>query len=827
MKTDKESTSYILGQRLWKTLNSNPAFTRQLSTSTSTSTSIILLVILSLTFWIRTQGVDGIPEGQFSSNDAYVFYTQAQTISKQGHLPDRDMHRWLPNGRDNRQFLSLYAYTLAYTHKAIAHFFHKVTLYHVQLYAPVICFILGLTVLLLFLIRSYGHLFATIVGVLLATFPGTIARSTAGFSDRDAWCWMLAIFAIVTYLHKERKQPGLRKYLETALCGFIVLLGGLSWEAFGIFVLIILSAEIWKFCTTDTEDNLKEYVLWILMFVPWLYLISPIYRSGYGFSTHVAPLMLAPPLVLLALKSIKHLLLRFAKRLRPYARQIAWVLTLFGIIAGSIYVISQYNTFATTAFAFMENRLMKTVSELNDPGLIDWVDRYGSMFIIGSIGLISTVAYIWKWNSFPLVIGFSLFCTTIFLRDPLSNWIGPLGESFIFIGAFALTVIGFGIVMTRKQQQRYELDLIILLVWCFLWGYFTRTGIRYVFFVGLPLAIGTTILLKSITTFTNTEQKSIQILKHTFQTKHITVGLTCCILSLLLFWGPAGGYATGTIQAAAKREAIPGRGKLIQAYTWIKSELPHDTTVMAAHWTYGIKLNVLANVKTITDSDHYLPHWIHLYFRHVFCAQSETEALFFLKTHDATHLMISSVELVPNAIENSFVGSDEYLDRHFSLYHLQPQPTAPGIQYSLKPDMRQTPPFIHTTTLNKIDVIGTDLKNLSIIATFEKEEEPIQLPYVAFHGDKRISPSQSIDTEKGGLVFLFDKKKALRSSLYIPQIGWNSLAVKLFMRGEHSSAFEKVHTVPTYEKGTHPAIQIWKINYPDNIKPHPKYLVTE
>ncbi len=822
METDKKSTHHFFGQRLWKILNQNPKVFKRLGTIA------ILLSILSLTFWIRILGVEGIPEGQFSSNDAYVFYSQAQTISKQGYLPDRDMHRWLPNGRNNQQFLSLYAYTLAWTHKAIALFFHKVTLYHVQLYAPVICFILGLTVLLLFLIKSYGHLFAMIVGVLLATFPGTIARSTAGFSDRDAWCWMLAISAIVIYLHKERMQHGeKRKYIATVICGFLIFLGGLSWEAFGVFVLIILSAEIWKFCTTDTEDNLKEYVLWILMFVPWLYLISPIYRSGYGFSTHVAPLMLAPPLVLLVLKSIKHLLPRFVKQLRPYTRQIAWVLTLFGIIAGSIYVISQYDTFATTAFAFMENRLMKTVSELNDPGLIDWVDRYGSMFIIGSIGLISTVAFIWKWNAFTLVIGFSLFCTTTFLRDPLSNWIGLLGESYIFIGAFALTVIGFGIVMTRKQQQRYELDLIILLVWCFLWGYFTRTGIRYVFFVGLPLAIGTTILLKSITTFTNTEQISIQILKHTFQTKHITVGLTCCILSLLLFWGPAGGYATRTIQAAAKREAIPGRGKLIQAYNWIKSELPHDITVMAAHWTYGIKLNVLANVKTITDSDHYLPHWIHLYFRHVFCAQSEIEALHFLKTHNATHLMINSVELIPNAAENSWVGGDEYLDRLFSLYHLLPQPTAPGTQYAFTQKKEQTPYFTQKTNLNRIDVTGTNLEKLSITAKFEKGKEPVQLPYVAFQGDKRILSTQPIDTERGGLVFLFDKEKTLRSSFYIPQIGWNSLAVKLFMRGEHSTAFENVHTVSTYEKGTHPAIQIWKINYPENIKPHPKYLATE
>ncbi len=663
MDTDKQSTHHIFWQRLWKKIipflndnislligrtpyqknsisprlrgdkggfsnrigiTSNPTVLRQLSTG------VLLLSILSLTFLIRIQGVEDIPEGQFSSNDAYVFYSQAQTISKQGHLPDRDMHRWLPNGRDNQQFLSFYAYALAYTHKAITLFYHQVTLYHVQLYAPVICFMLGLTALLLFLIKSYGHLFATVVGVLLATFPGVIARSTAGFSDRDAWCWMLAIFAIVIYLHKERMESGRTKYLATALCGFVVFLGGLSWEAFGISVLIILSAEIWKFCTTDTEQDIKEYGLWLFMFVPWLYLLSPAYRSGYGFSTHVGPLMLAPPLVLFMLKSIRYLLLRFVKQLRPYARQLARGLTLFGITLGGIYVIGQYNTFAATAFPFMESRLMKTVSELENPGLIDWVDRYGSLFILGSIGLIAAAAYRWKWHALPLAIGLVLFCTTTFLREPLNNWIGSIGEHYIFIAAFALTVIGFGIALIRQQQkQQYELDLIILLVWCFLWGSFTRTGIRYVFFVGLPLAIGAAVLLKHITTFRTTKQIPIQLLGRTLHQKYITVGLTAGILLLILYWGPAGGYATGTLQAAAKRDAIPGPGKQIQAYQWIKNELPHDTTVMAAHWTYGIKINVLANVKTITDSDHYLPHWVHLYFRHVFCAQSETEALFF------------------------------------------------------------------------------------------------------------------------------------------------------------------------------------------------------
>ena len=79
---------------------------------------IVLCAILLLACWIRVQGVDRLPDGQFTSNDAYLFASQAQEIAEQGTLPARDMHRWLPHGRDNGQLFPIYA--IAYTHKAIS-----------------------------------------------------------------------------------------------------------------------------------------------------------------------------------------------------------------------------------------------------------------------------------------------------------------------------------------------------------------------------------------------------------------------------------------------------------------------------------------------------------------------------------------------------------------------------------------------------------------------------------------------------------------------------------------------------------------------------------
>ena len=827
MENSNKSLFRILGKRLWQKVNRHSTVFRRYCVSA------LLLGILALSYGIRTQDMERIPEEQFVSNDAYLYYWQAQTISEHGSLLSRDMHRWRPWGRDNGQLLPFYAYTLAYSHKIISLFYYDVTLYQIQLYAPVVCWTIGFAMLLIFLIQYYGLLITTSVGVLLTTFPGTLIRSSAGFSDRDAFVWMLAILAILIYLYKERMPSGRQRSLATGLCGFIVCIGGLSWEAFGIFVMIIISVELWKFCTTDAEYHLKEYCLWLLMFLPWLYMFSSAYRSGYGFSTHIAAFMLAPPLVLLALRWIRWLLLRFVSRWRAHAQQIAWTLALVGIAAAGCYVLLQYNTFPKTVLAFIESSLMKTVTELRDPIFRDWTYRYGGMFVIGSIGIITGTLFLWKTTAISLAAGMALLCTTVFLREPIETWIGEQVGNYLFVGAVLLSGIGMAVIaMHKHQKKQYHLEIIALLTWTLIWLSFARNGLRYTFFLGIPLAIGTVTLLKHIANISYLKRISIRFFGITLPPKLITSGLVFAILAILLFWKPVGGYTIGTLQFAAKREATPGQGTLLSAYQWIKNELPSlkmktdrtETPVMAAHWTYGSQLNILAQIRTIIDQDHFIPHKIHLYFRHLFCAQSEIEALHFLKAHNATHLMITSIEIAPQAKDNSLIGSDETYDRYFALHQLDLLPTSPGIQYSLKPKEVKAPHLIQTD-LTQMDVTGNDIENFSINAFFGKEP-PVKLPYVAFSGNKRILPIKNINTEKGGLLLLFDTNKVLRNSFYIPPNGWNSFAVKLFIRGEHSNAFQNVLTVPKTDN-LYPDIQIWKINYPENIIIHPKYLATK
>ncbi len=785
-----------------------------------------LCTILLLACWIRVQGVNRLPTGQFTSNDAYLYAGQAEVIADLGILPDRDTRRWLPEGRDNKQILSLYAYAIAYGHKAISWMFPKLTLYHIQVYAPAICFILGLGVLCFFLVRTYEVVFASIVALLLATLPGSIERSTAGFGDRDAWCWMLGIFAVISYLWKERMESGRRRWIATILSGFIVFLGGLSWEGFGFFTLMILVVELWKFCSTNTEQYFKEYLLWLLMFVPWLYLISPVYRSGYGFSTHVAALMLFPPLVVLGLRGIRLLLLKHVEQLRLYPRKLAWALTLVSVAAGVSYILMQAGTFAETAYPFRESQLMQNVGELADPNFGYWTGRYGTVYALGSIGLVTVCLYLWKWGGTPLALSLSLFAGTTFLRDQVSEWLGSGICDVLFFVSLELIILSLGYACLRKKTTKDELVPLLVIAWFVLWVGLSRHGKRYDFFIGMPLAYGTAWLLWFSPVHFTQRFKNAKIVYPHIRDKSVATTIAIVVLIPVLFWTPLGGHANRSVYAATRmRVPFPEQNSIVEAFKWINVTLPKES-VIAANWEYGNQLNVLGRVNTITDPDHFLPYWIHLYYRYVFCAQDEREGLEFLKTHKATHLMLTEEGVISRSQDYSSMGSKKNGDRQFRLYQLMQVEGPIGTPHRMQSRETYIP-------LKFIDIVRTSSDALSITAHFKDQNEAIAAGKlgetltrdVTIERTVKTPDSQiSVDLENGGLILDFDPETRLRRAYYIPSLGWNSLAVKLFLRDEHGNAFS-----PVYPKGVGATdeVKIWEIRYPSDIQTDVKYLATE
>ena len=458
----------------------------------SVSAWLLIPSILILAFWIRVQGTEGLSDKQFTETDAYFYYWQAHLISEHGQLPTRDMHRWLPLGRDLGQTLNLYGYVLAYTHRAIAAVFGDVTLYHITLYMPPICFCVGLGALCLFLYHTQGLFFASSVGVILATLPGSIERSAAGFGDRDAFCLMIGILSLMTYLMSLQTEKQRRRLFWTFASGLAVFLGGISWEGFGVFLSIIMVLELWRFLTNGTQEGFRLYLLWVLCFVPTLYLASPAYRNGYGFAEHLATFVLVPPIVLLGIRAIRFLLMEKISVLRQHTRLLSLGLTIASLALASTYIFVQYSTFDNTTVPLSQNAVMQTMTELKAPHFWYWMARYGSIFVLGSLGFVLMPFILWKKQGSFLSILIALFAVFSFFREPLDKvWGEPFGNALFGIVIMMCLLTLIFLAWKRKNTDgTSEFIPIAFTVWFIVWVALSRDAKRYDFFTGVALAFG-------------------------------------------------------------------------------------------------------------------------------------------------------------------------------------------------------------------------------------------------------------------------------------------------------------------------------------------------
>ena len=781
---------------------------------------LLLCGILFLAFFIRIQSVPFIPDGQFTGIDPYFYYRNGQLISETGRLPARDMHRWLPLGRDLEQTLPLYSYALAYAHKVVSLCFPTVSLYQLTLYAPTVCFVMGLGILLLFLWSTFGLTFASLVGILLTILPGALDRSLAGFSDRDSWCLLLGILAVTTYLASLRTECRIVRFLWTFASGITLFFGGMSWEGFGVFLSVILVVELWRMLTSKTESGFGLYLLWVCTFVLPLYLISPAYHNGQSFSTHLRDFVLLPPLTLLGIRALRHLLLTqtpLADTLKPHARTLAFGLTLITLAVALLYTLTLLNAFDRTTVPFSQSRLMQTVNELNNPDFNYWHARYGSVFLLGSLGILFVSCRLVKKGWMLLAVPLGLFILTTFFRTFLDTW----GSHFTTILFFlALTGMSLGILLSawkrREVSLKNEHTYIAFTVWFLFWLGLSRDAIRYDFFLGVSIAFFTAELINRLSKTLSQKIRHSKYVTDVFRNDIPPMLLTACIiaglLSIILFWPPAGAHATRALGIAKHlRSAKPGRTETLVTLQWIKAHLPR-TAVVAATWESGSLLNVLGKVRTITDADHFLPHWISLYYRHVHCATNAREALEFLKTHHATHLMLTEKDIHYGGTYAFVGGYTREESKQFKPRHLQITPKNDEKQQHLT-GLKQTP----------FAALTYDETVPGFLTARLKTGKLVNIPTVTFVGTQRQGTVPE-DVPYGGALLYFQEDLSLEKVYYLSQSCWNSFAGRLYIHGQMQDVFTRVYPTDTSDLAK---VKVWEIHYPPNIKPNPKYLATE
>jgi len=301
-----------------------------------------------------------------------------------------------------------------------------------------------------------------------------------------------------------------------------------------------------------------------------------------------------------------------------------------------------------------------------------------------------------------------------------------------------------------------------------------------------------------------------------------------------------GGYAKSSF-LIAKNTPLYASTSWQVALEWMKKNLPSNA-VIAANWDYGSHINVLANKATIIDEDHYIPYWIYLFNRHVLCAQTETEALQFLKMHGATHLVISDGNIHGFNI-HSYLGSNETLDRYVvpvplvqtsqnddsSKIYLAPE-WSPNIDIEIEGKTYASHEWFLKQVVLEFEPNSDDktkaLQIKGVYAIVNTKEKSFKLP-LNIQGEKISTES---DFFPGGFsVFQIEdeQKEGVKKwqAVYLPEVGHNALAIKLYLRQIETPHFKLVYSnsVDSLSQG----VKVWEIIYPPNLEPNPAYLETE
>ena len=331
--------------------------------------------------------------------------------------------------------------------------------------------------------------------------------------------------------------------------------------------------------------------------------------------------------------------------------------------------------------------------------------------------------------------------------------------------------------------------------------------------------------------------------------------ITVIVFLLLLMGGIApfpwlGGYAALSYAKASEvRPAITPSTS--HALVWLKRNTLQPS-VVAAWWDYGSFINLLSDRATITDEEQ-LSYWVHLMAREVLFAETDLQALQFLKAHAATHLLITERD-IKNFEGISKLASAQELDRHSFLVQC---PTAReiiqsrqgGTIFTYAPEsvskFMNEPLAIKGGTypagawkINKVYLKlegpnGNTDELLGILIEVQIEDKTIRLKPEEFYYKGMTYQQTGEDVFPCTLLISAHTDNPLDWEIFcLPPRVRNTLMIRLYLLNQASNYFRPVYPTKIATKQDDQNVsdfstRIWEIRYPDNLPADPKYLQTD
>ncbi|MBL7148071.1 MAG: hypothetical protein ISS82_04565 [Nanoarchaeota archaeon] len=833
---------------------------------------IILAIIIWFSYNIRIKNLPllkDVTTGKYIpiALDPFVVLRYVKYILEHGSLMSLDTLRYYPVGFGMLNEFNVLTHYIVYLHK-ILHFFNSsITIETTHILYPAITFIFIIIFFFLLIKKLFNYKIALLASAFLVVLPPFLYRTMAGFSDKEALGTLFFFMAFYFYVLAWKSNKPIKNIILGGLAGISAGLMGTVWGAIN-FVFLIMGSFILieLFLNKFKRNDFYSYTSWLILMLITLKVFYPAKFNITGMITSLTSGML----FLAFLTAIIYLILRDLDLLKIKSKLIEKVppstlsfaisifigLIFLIIVSGPYFFIDKIQgLYFDLTKPFGTNRWVLTVAEAHQPYIKDWISQFGKTyfwaFLIGSIVMIYEMVkplkkIAWKFTAIYalFIIGF------IFSRySQNSRFNGVSGISqVVYIGSlilFFLIIVIYYLRFFYKDKETFNKIIKIdkTYIFVFIWFLFMVVGARSairLLFIFSPI----TAVLASYLVF-----KIVDYCKELI--KNHTLKLIAYIIIALIVFSSLSGFAK-TISSQAQYTGPSYNQQWQIAGQWIRENTPEDA-IFAHWWDYGYWVQTGGERTTITDGGNAIGPWNYFMGRHVITAQNETEALTFLKSHNATHLLIISDEIGKYPAFSS-IGSDENYDRYswintFVLDMENIQETRNETIFVYQGGFVLDEDFIYQGKLYPKQSAGIGAILVPMILETNDSTQTIKslnrpTAILVYNGQQINTPLNCIFFNNqiynfegegfNGCLRIIPKidgnqMNPIGAALYLSDKVARTLFAHLYMYGEESENFKVVYNdevnmpLSLYNGRIIGPLKIWGISYPEIIKDDPIY----
>jgi asparagine N-glycosylation enzyme membrane subunit Stt3 len=642
---------------------------------------IILFLTFSMRISNFTTG-DGLKDvttGEYTLGpdlDPYLFLRWTKDIVANGSVPINDTMRYSPLGYDTRMETVFLSYSLAYFYKFIHAFNSDVSVTFAASLAPAVFFIFACLFFFLFTRRLFikknedvRNIIALIATLFFAFAPALLHRTTGGIPEKESMGFVFINIAFYFLLVAIQSKTKIKSIIFGAISGIAVGLLGLVWGGVS-FVFICLGLFLLvRFFTGYTHEEFFSYLSCILAYTFILSFLTGKYGGIMGMLTSITSAILYPLLLLYALEiafthfNLDKKLKKSSKVLTGYV--VAFVLLVVFIIKRA-FILNIFGDIKRSIFSIAANtRFSQTVAENNQLYFTSWVSQFGQtlfwLFMISSVLILLEVIKHFKTRQkIVLSLGYFWFIFSMiyskYSQESSLNGVSVL-SFLMYLSGFLVLISGivYAYLKERKNPEIFKTlntEMIFLIVLFVIGAFSARTIVRLVMLLIPAVSILIAYLVCEL---------PLRALHSKDETKKILLWFAAIVVVIIAFYSF---YNFAAISSNQAKNTRPGAYEIQwqHAMSWVRENTAKDA-VFAHWWDYGYWVQSIGERTTVLDGGNAIVYWNHLMGRHVLTGHSEPEALEFLKVHNANYFLIDSTDIGKYPAYSS-IGSDENYDRY-------------------------------------------------------------------------------------------------------------------------------------------------------------------